>query len=143
MSEQVIENSEPNNRQTKVRIGVAIYIIIVLLILGGTFYISNLSASILDRNTIYYMYTDECSNCQIVKQWMIDNDFDYRINLFEIPISKLDMNDDINIQYFNKATKECELVSSSVGVPFIFHNGSCFVGRIEVMDHLNRSINII
>ena len=89
------------------------------------------------------MYTDECSNCQVVKQWMADNSFDEELKLLNINITRLNMNNVLSLPYFNKVTKACELPATSVGVPLLYHDGKCFIGRIEVIDHLNRTIGLV
>ena len=122
---------------------VMIFIIASLLIIGGLYYISIQQNNILNSKDIYYMYTDECPNCLIVKQWMSDVNFTDRLGLLNIDIIKLGMDNSTNIPYFNRATKECQLPLASVGVPFVFHNGSCFIGRIEVIDYLNRTIGLL
>jgi hypothetical protein len=122
---------------------VMIFIIASILIIGGLYYISIQQNNILKINTIYYMYTDECPNCVIVKQWMIDNNFEEIINTLQINFTKLNMDNSLSLPFFNRATKECQLPLASVGVPFVFHNGSCFIGRIEVIDHLNETIRLI
>lgn len=137
------DNKKINTEVKRTIIIFLISLISLILIVGGIYYIYLQQDHILNSSNIYYMYTDECPNCQIVKQYMLDNNVEERLALLEINISKLNMNNALSLPYFNKATKECQLPLSSVGVPFLYSNGECFIGRIEVIDYLNKTINLI
>jgi glutaredoxin len=122
---------------------VTIFFVGCFLIIAVLCYFYLQTPPLLNTNTIYYMYTDECPNCVIVKQYMDEFNIEEAIQKLNINLTKMNMDNSISLPYFRKATKECELPVSSVGVPFIYFNGECFIGRIEVINYLNRTINLM
>jgi glutaredoxin len=89
------------------------------------------------------MYTDECPNCKIVKEYMNETNTEQKLIDLQISLEKINMDNPTSIAYLKKATKECEISITSVGVPFVYFNKECYIGRIEVIDMLNKTISDI
>ena len=127
--------TEDNRKATpKAKRSVMIFIIASLLIIGGLYYIYiQQDEVVLNTKTIYYMYTDECPNCKVVKEALEEMNFDEHIKLLEMNYTKISLDIPLNIKYLKAATKECSMPLSTAGVPFIYFEGECTLGRDEVI----------
>jgi glutaredoxin-related protein len=134
-----IDQPKKNTLKTKKIILYSCIFAFILLAVLYYFYVQY--AVVFNSNTIYYMYTNECPNCQIVIEYMNETNAEQKLIDLEISLNKFNMDLPTSLPYFKKATKECELPLASVGVPFVYYNKECFIGRIEVIDMLNKTIN--
>jgi len=140
ISNTVIENKPEQNLQTPARITPEAKRVVLSFFIGSAiiigillyFYLNTVQ---LEANKIYYFYTDECPNCKVVKSFMQD----FSVEEY-LTINKMDMDNSSNVKYMQRAAKLCKLPSSGLGVPLLFINNKCYIGRIEVIDYLNETL---
>jgi glutaredoxin len=81
---------------------------------------------------IIYYYGQECSHCKVVDKFIADNKVDERITFDKKEVwHNID-----NSNEFQEKAKECALDSNSVGVPFLYARGKCYVGETDVQAFL-------
>ncbi len=80
------------------------------------------------KEAIVYYYGETCSHCQEVQKWMSEEKIEEKIKIEKKEV----WNNQKNSLELTKVAEFCRLNSSSIGVPFLFADGQCFIGVPEV-----------
>jgi glutaredoxin len=78
---------------------------------------------------IYYFFSESCSYCKDVTQFLEENDIESKIE-FE----KIDINSTEGEELFNEKVAECNLSQFDAGVPMLYVDGECSVARDNVQE---------
>ena len=87
---------------------------------------------------IVLFYGDTCPHCKEVEDYIAKNNIKDKINLVEKEVYQ----DQENARQLGEAAKKCGLQTDSVGVPFLFTEGKCFVGTPDVIAFLSQKAGI-
>ena len=137
----IVTIEEPKKNTRAAKKAVIVFCILAFVAIATSYYFYVQYAIVFNDKTIYYMYTDECPNCKIVKEYMNETNAEQKLSEIGVTFNKLNMDNPTSLPYLKKATKECEIPITSVGVPFVYYKRECFIGRVEVIDMLNKTIS--
>lgn len=77
-------------------------------------------------------YGDTCPHCQIVKQYITDNNITARFNFQELEVYQ----DKTNAALLGKYAHQCGLdTTQGVGVPFFFDGQKCIMGDQDIITY--------
>jgi len=127
--------NEEVKEEPKQKSHIAVFIVFATILIGIVWYWSTSFPVELNVNQTYYFYSDACSNCQVVKLYMEENNVEDKFDIIKIDAAKQS-----NRASFNGALTGCKIPYSSGGVPLLYINDVCYIGRVDVIDYLNASI---
>lgn len=125
------------------------FLLIIVIILGVIVWgsknkknNSSSSTSIKTRtfksNIPIFFYGNTCPHCVDVEEWMNENKIEEKIEI----IKKEVYNNKENAKELVEAAKKCGLPTDSIGVPFLFAEGKCFIGTPDVVNFLAQKAGI-
>lgn len=118
-----------------------IYVVIVILLAIGLsvwVYKSDQESTSVDENLILF-YGDTCPHCVKVEEFLeTQNGLAERLGL----VRKEVYNDAKNQRLLTTKAKICGLDTSSIGVPFLWHNSVCLIGDVDIIDFFNTQNNV-
>jgi len=88
---------------------------------------------------IILYYGNTCPHCKEVEEFIAANNIKDKINLVEKEVYQNQKNAD----ELGEAAKKCGLNTDSVGVPFLFAEGKCYIGTPEVISYLSQKVGIV
>lgn len=118
-------------KTTKVITGffvVAALVIAILLVI-----LSN-KQSKLEGNIFFYRF--DCPHCKLVEEFMKENNVSAKFSFDMRDVSMSQANRD----QFLQAYDVCKLDKSNPGVPLFYANGSCYLGDVDIIKFLNKTI---
>jgi len=84
--------------------------------------------------SITFFYGNTCPHCADVEAWMKENNIEEKV-----PLTKKEVYDNTaNSVELTKVAEGCGLPIDSIGVPFLFAEGKCFVGSPDVIAYLTK-----
>ena len=127
-----------------------LYIIlgVVLLMVGGLFaaYMATspggtktVAANVkFDSKSFTYFYGITCPHCKRVGEWLEKNKVAKKVKFVkrEVYYNKE------NQALMSQAAALCKLDPAQTGVPFLYDNGKCFIGEIEVIERFKKRAGI-
>lgn len=90
------------------------------------------------KNEIVFYYGATCPHCKDVEEWMNKNKIEEKI---KIEKKEVWSNQD-NAAEMTKVAEVCNLDTSSIGVPFLWADGKCYIGTQEVIKILSEKAKI-
>lgn len=78
-------------------------------------------------------YSDTCPHCQIVEQYIKDNNVKNYLAFRELEVST----NPANAQLLTKKAAGCGLPTDSLGVPFFFDGNNCLVGDQDIIKYFS------
>lgn len=111
-------------------------IIVAVLVLGGIAWWgmkggneagSNVAASTPVTGTVYY-FGAECPHCKVINEFLEKEKIAEKVQF----VKKEVWHDKANQTEMMQAAKQCNLDTKSLGVPFVFDNGTCYSGEPDV-----------
>lgn len=121
-------------------------VIVVAAVLGGAYFFkvsgekdmpSGDSASDAASSIVYY-YGEECPHCKDVMKFLEENKIAEKVK-FE---KKEVWHNTANAREMDAKVKICGLDKKSVGVPFLFADGKCFIGTPDVTGFFKKAAGI-
>ncbi|MCX6791478.1 MAG: hypothetical protein NT149_00345 [Candidatus Gottesmanbacteria bacterium] len=85
-----------------------------------------------------FFYGNTCPHCAEVETWMKDNNVGEKVTITKKEVYDNQQNADEMIL----AAKSCGLPTDSIGVPFLYAEGKCFIGTPDVMNYLSAKAGI-
>jgi len=126
----------------KAKNAIITFIVIIAIMLSVLLFIYTKSQTppILNNSQILYFYGDTCPNCKEVEKFMQENNITERLS---IPLIEKEVyNNQDNQKELISYAEKCGLNKNYLGVPFIYHNNKCYMGRDDVIDFLNSQLNL-
>jgi len=118
-----------------------IYVVIVILLAIGLsiwVYKSDEGSVAIDENLILF-YGDTCPHCLKVEEFLeTQNGLAERLGL----VRKEVYNNLANQKLLGAKAKICGLDTSSIGVPFLWNNGACLIGDVDIINFFNTQNNV-
>ncbi len=119
-----------------------ISLVLLLIIVGGenkkTLQNNQSDNNFISKTPIFF-YGNTCPYCKNVEQWIKENKIEEKINLTKKEI----YNNKDNALEFEKAAKSCGLITSTIGVPFLYTpEGRCFMGSYDVINYLKEKAGL-
>lgn len=87
--------------------------------------------------SVVYYYGDGCSYCKAVQEFFQENAITFGENLAKKEVWK----NTTNQREMLDRAKSCGLDEKTVGVPFLFAEGKCFVGEPDVRGYFEENIS--
>lgn len=122
-------------------------VIAVAAVLGGAYFFrvsgdeksmpSGDSVPAVTSGIVYY-YGEECPHCKDVMKFLEENKIAEKVN-FE---KKEVWHNTANAREMDSKVKICGLDKKSVGVPFLFADGKCFIGTPDVTGFFKKAAGI-
>lgn len=88
---------------------------------------------------IILFYGITCPHCADVEDWIEQNNVDKKITIERKEVYQ----NATNARELTKAAESCGLNTSSVGVPFLYAEGSCYVGTPDIVGYISNKIDIL
>jgi glutaredoxin len=90
------------------------------------------------KEKIVFYYGITCPHCKEVEKWMEENKVEEKIK-----IEKKEVYENQNNAYeLEKVAQACGLDTSSIGVPFLWADGKCYIGTPEVIKVLENKLKV-
>lgn len=106
-----------------------ITILIIALII-----IASLTALLIKKQPAQILfYSDSCSHCKIVAQYIKDNKVKEYLIFRELEVSL----NPTNAQLMAKKAASCGLPTDNLGVPFFFDGTNCLIGDLDIINYLS------
>lgn len=86
--------------------------------------------------SIILYWGDGCPHCETVKVYIASNGVDSKLNIEQREVY-YNAENQLAIQ---EAAKECGINPNQLGVPMLYHNGSCYVGDQDAINFLNHKL---
>jgi thioredoxin-related protein len=80
--------------------------------------------------SIILFYGKGCPHCENVDKFIQENNIKERIQFDELEI----FYDKDNAKLAGEKSKECGINSKELGVPFLWNNGRCFSGDVDIIN---------
>lgn len=90
------------------------------------------------NSDITFFYGDTCPHCAEVESWIKENKIEEKIKI----VKKEVYDNKQNAQELEKAATSCGLPTDSIGVPFLYAEGKCFIGTPDVINYLSQKAGI-
>lgn len=84
-------------------------------------------------------FGNSCPHCKDVDEWLVDNNVADFINIDHREV----YDNQANALELAKVAKSCQLNTNQIGVPFLYADNNCYVGKIEIIDYLKTKIPVI
>ncbi|MFZ5391571.1 MAG: glutaredoxin family protein [Patescibacteria group bacterium] len=108
---------------------ILIAIIVILVLLGGAWYLSASSQN-KDNERIILFYGDTCPHCEKVEEFVKANKVDDKVKFERLEV----YNNQTNANLLGQMAKICKIpTEQGVGVPFLWNKGKCLVGDQEII----------
>ena len=110
------------------------FVLITASLLGILFLVFSLSNSnsgevksaiTFEKDAIIYYYGNTCPHCAVLNDWLEENKIADKVKFAKKEVYSNQQNS-LELQ---SAAKECGLDTSSIGVPFVYARGECFIGE--------------
>lgn len=82
-------------------------------------------------------YSEECPHCKIVEEFISQNNIQNKISFIRKEVSA----NQINAEEMAEKAKICGIPVDSIGVPFLWDGGKCFIGDQPIIDFFKQKIN--
>ncbi len=82
-----------------------------------------------DQGSIYLFWGTGCPHCKDVEEYIEDEGIE---EILDIELKEI-YNDKDNASLFLDKVKECGLPQNRVGVPMLYYNGTCWMGKYEAI----------
>ena len=103
-------------------------LIIALLIISGLVVVL-----IKSQPTQILFYSDSCPHCQIVEQYIKDNNVKNYLVFQELEVS----NNPANAQLLTKKADGCGLDTNTLQIPFFFDGSNCLIGDQNIINYFS------
>lgn len=88
--------------------------------------------------SVVYYYGRECPHCEKVAEFLDDNDIYNKVDFAKKEV----WHNKENGKNLMIDAQKCGINPSSVGVPFLFSDGKCFIGDVDVINYFKEKANI-
>lgn len=121
----------------------AIIVSLVILILGwvltGSFEKKDQkNLKLPSKNSVVFYYGITCPHCREVEEWMKKNKIEEKIKIEKKEVYQ----NQNNAKELEKVAEVCGLNTASIGVPFLWAEGKCFMGTPEVIRSLETKLKV-
>lgn len=119
------------------------FILIIFSLFGLIYLVSNLTKppegkvkakATFKKNEIIYYYGNTCPHCQELSDWLEKNKIAEKVKF----VKKEVYQNQGNAQELQQAAAECGLDTSSIGVPFVYGKGNCYVGSDKAKEFFQK-----
>lgn len=119
---------------------ITIGLLIGIVVLDGAKSKENLISidEILNSSDPTYFYETTCPNCVVVSEFMTQTNIEEKLTIRKIEIST-----PANSKKLVAVAQKCNIPTTSLGVPFLYAEGKCFIGRDEVIGYLAEKAGIL
>jgi len=81
-------------------------------------------------NNIILFYSDDCSHCKIIKEYIEENNIQEKISFTQKEVYY----NSSNLKELQARAKDCGLANDSIGVPFLWDGKNCLMGYQEIIN---------
>jgi glutaredoxin len=125
----------------KVHRVIMIFFIAAVIVIASLFAVyMNLTGKVIENpvneNVLYYGST--CSHCKIIEEFINSNNITEKLKFEQKEVFE----NKENANELTKVAEYCKLDSSNIGVPFMYYEGECYIGDIDIIKLLKEKANI-
>jgi len=92
----------------------------------------------LNKEAIIYFYGNTCPHCQELSKWLDENKVNDKVKY----VKKEVYQNQSNAQELQQAAAECGLDTSSIGVPFVYAKGKCYIGSDQAKEFFQNQMSL-
>ncbi len=128
-------------KEYKVFIWIGIFMVIVVL---GLIWLAaqssndNLPTAELNEEGVTLFYGKECPHCIELDKFIKENNIEEKVTFDNLEV----WHDKGNAKLMEVAATKCELDLDSIGVPFLFAKGECYIGGPDVEEFFKKEAGI-
>ena len=116
------------NKHKPIILGLIIIAIIAVILIWG---------KVAAKSEMILFYGDGCPHCEIVDDYLTENNTRDRLNFQELEI----YNNKDNARLLGQKAKECGFdTSQGVGVPFLSDGQKCLIGDKDIIDYFKTKL---
>lgn len=98
----------------------------------------NSSSSAINENApIIFFYGQECPHCKLVEEFFKENKVEEKMKFAQAEV----YHNPANAQIMKKKADLCQIPPDSLGVPFLWAEGKCYIGDKDIIQFFNDKIN--
>jgi len=117
------------------------FFVIVILVIAALIIVYNvkLTGNVVEtpsNDSIVFYYGSTCPHCKNVEKYFEDNNVSSKIQ-FQ---SKEVYENQANAKELLAVAQKCGLDTSSIGVPFLYAGGKCYIGEQEIIDFFQNKL---
>lgn len=122
----------------------AVLVVVVIFVYWGIKSAPQIEAPLAEKmngteeSGVIYYFGKECSHCIKVTKFLEDNKISEKVMFSKKEV----WHNKVNAQEMEEKVVECGLDKSEIGVPFLYANGKCHIGEIEVVDFFKKEAGI-
>ena len=121
----------------------SVVISVVIVILGYILVDSSnkkkaVKVNLPSKEKIVYYYGSTCPHCKEVEKWMKENKIEEKIKLEKKEV----WYNRENAAELQEVARFCKLDPNSIGVPFLWADGKCYIGTPEVERVLSEKLKV-
>jgi len=91
-------------------------------------------------DSITYYYGSNCSHCKKVAEFISKNGIDGKLSIAKKEVTE--KANKKNADEWVAKAKQCGFDEKEIGVPFMYKDGKCYMGDVEVIDFLKKEAGI-
>ncbi len=97
--------------------------------------ISTVATPLNDSIILFFGIT--CPHCEDVEDWIEQNSIDEKITIERKEVYQ----NTTNARELTKVAEGCGINTNSVGVPFLYAEGNCYVGTPDIVSYISNKVN--
>lgn len=117
---------------------IAVLVVAVVGIIAWGMTSQNASAPVTNVTGTVYYYGAECPHCKKINEFLEENKISEKVTFTKKEV----WHDRGNAKEMTGAAEQCGIDKENIGVPFIFDNGTCFVGEPDVKKFFSEKAGI-
>jgi len=91
-----------------------------------------------NNNSLIFYYGNTCPHCKEIEEWIKDNKIEEKIDM----IKKEVYDNHENAQELSLAAQNCKLDTNNIGVPFLYAENKCYVGKPDIVSYLSQKAGL-
>lgn len=107
----------------------------LIILAASVFLIAGLIISAAGRPKMILFYSDSCSHCKNVEEYINSNGIKDKLSFQELEVSK----NQANASLLQKKARQCGLdPNQGLGVPFFFDGEKCLIGDQDIINYFQK-----
>lgn len=122
------------------RSSLLVSLVLILAIHGGILFFTGakLDGPQFDTSKTLFFSSKTCTECRTTEKWLVDRavteKLSLRIKQAELPLAQAEL---------QQAANYCKLdTSRGISLPFLFAEGKCYVGGVNIKDYFGQKLSI-
>lgn len=122
----------------KIYIGASFFLMGAIIISGCSLKPDGTTLPVEDNSSIIFFYGQECPHCKDVEKYFEENKIEEKVQFSKREV----YHNKANVALLNIKAKTCGIEDKSLGVPFLWAEGKCYMGPSEIEKFFNEKAGL-